>query len=495
MTSTRYSTIYAFGDSLSDAGNVSIATLNTIPVSPPYYQASYGAFGLLTAAVFSDGPVWVQDLSQSLGLGTLAPSLAGGNDFAYGGAEATSTTSTLSGLAQSATSLASQLAQFVAGGGGSSSGLYTLSIGSNDIETIVTEAGVDLDKQIGQIASAVSSEMSFVTSLVDGGAKYLLVVDVPDLGDVPIVTKANSAAADSLASTLSNLYNVDLNTSLENLAQSSGATIKILPLYSLVDQVIASPSTFGFTNVTDPAWTGNLTSSSSGTLAASPDTHLFWDNYHPTEPAQVDIANDAQSLVTTGSPLYPQPMVAMTDATTGLNSVQYGTVVPGGALGLQGQFLYPGLDSVAILGLSPSMFLHGGPGEDALQVTAGSNVLDGGGGSNFLVGATGADGGTDTFFTDARTGGTGWDTDVNFHSGDSATLWGFTSGVSSWSWIGVAGAGGYTGATLSANVSGDGSVVRDITFAGLTMAQAQGLQVTTGSVGGTPYLSVSNPRA
>ena len=54
-TSLRYSTIYAFGDSLSDAGNDSIATgasnlfgiTDRIPVSPPYYQTSYGPFGTL----------------------------------------------------------------------------------------------------------------------------------------------------------------------------------------------------------------------------------------------------------------------------------------------------------------------------------------------------------------------------------------------------------------------------------------------------------------
>jgi hypothetical protein len=42
----------------------------------PYYQGH-----------FSNGLTWVEDLSNMLGLGTLKPSLAGGNDFAYGGAE------------------------------------------------------------------------------------------------------------------------------------------------------------------------------------------------------------------------------------------------------------------------------------------------------------------------------------------------------------------------------------------------------------------------
>jgi len=71
-----YSAMYAFGDSLTDTGNASLATLGMVPVSPPYADRS-----------FTNGPVWAQDLAQSLGLPALKPSLAGGTDFAYGGAE------------------------------------------------------------------------------------------------------------------------------------------------------------------------------------------------------------------------------------------------------------------------------------------------------------------------------------------------------------------------------------------------------------------------
>jgi hypothetical protein len=61
-----YSAIYAFGDSLSDAGNVSITTSAagaTKPASPPYYKEQYGP---ITGNVFSNGPTWVQDLSIAL---------------------------------------------------------------------------------------------------------------------------------------------------------------------------------------------------------------------------------------------------------------------------------------------------------------------------------------------------------------------------------------------------------------------------------------------
>src|ERR1043166_3910427 len=93
-----YSAIYAFGDSLTDTGNVSLATAGLVPVSPPYADRS-----------FSNGPVWVQDLAQKVGIPALQPSLAGGSNFAYGGAETGQTpTHTLN-----ATDLTSQYTQFL----------------------------------------------------------------------------------------------------------------------------------------------------------------------------------------------------------------------------------------------------------------------------------------------------------------------------------------------------------------------------------------------
>src|ERR1700722_16559192 len=134
-----YSTIYAFGDSLSDAGNLSITTSvagATEPVSPPYYQEKYGS---ISGNVFSNGPTWVQDLSTALGLGTLAPTLAGGTDFAFGGAETGSTPQNGAEPEILAISLPAQLAAFQTRIlKPSSTALYTLSIGANDILDILS---------------------------------------------------------------------------------------------------------------------------------------------------------------------------------------------------------------------------------------------------------------------------------------------------------------------------------------------------------------------
>ena len=107
--------------------------------------------------------------------------------------------------------------------------------------------------------------------------------------------------------------------------------------------------------------------------------------------------------------------------------------------------------------------------------------------------------GNDTFFTDARNPGVVWNTIRNFHQGDMATLWGFVPGVSSYRWeAGIAGDDGQQGATLRANIvggagrAGDG-IDASMTFTGMSVAQARGLQVAAGTQAVGPNLFFYDP--
>jgi hypothetical protein len=117
-------------------------------------------------------------------------------------------------------------------------------------------------------------------------------------------------------------------------------------------------------------------------------------------------------------------------------------------------------------------------------------VLDGGGGSNWLVGASGSDGGTDTFFVDGRSGGNTWDTVLNFHAGDALTLWGYNSTIGSTQWKDNTGATGYTGATLSAKFGNGTGATALVTFAGLSLSSAH-FAMSSGSIEGAHYLYVT----
>lgn len=179
------------------------------------------------------------------------------------------------------------------------------------------------------------------------------------------------------------------------------------------------------------------------------------------------------------------------DTKTGAASSDAGQQYSGGVNYLQSQYIWAGQDSVNIASNLPNVFIKGGAGDDALTASAGSNVLDGGFGSNFIVGASGADGGRDTFFLDG-TAGTTWDTIMNFHPGDSATLWGYVAGTSAMLLTGNEGAAGHTGATIHAAFAGAGTAINgSLTFAGLSLADAQTkLTMTPGNAGGRSYLYV-----
>ena len=187
--------------------------------------------------------------------------------------------------------------------------------------------------------------------------------------------------------------------------------------------------------------------------------------------------------------LYGAPAFAMTNTVTGISSNPDGTLYAGPVSYLAREFLYFGTDGVAVSTGVPDVFIHTGDGDDAVAVHSGQNVLDGGQGSNFLVGGTG----NDTFFVDGRGGQVTWGTLVNFDRGSSATLWGFDPAVSTRWWDGIAGASGYTGPTLRADLQGGNTPSASITFANLTEADVARFQISAGVVGQSAYLAITNP--
>jgi phospholipase/lecithinase/hemolysin len=270
------STIYAFGDSLSDAGNAFIATGGAQP-APPYKNGE-----------FSNGPVWVQDLAGSLGLPPVTASLAGGTDYAVGGAISGNLPFASAGLGD----LPSQLAAFqTAHPVANPTGLYTLWIGSNDLNAIlasspsVAQAAIDVKAVITNIDSAVED-------LAGLGAKDFLVLTVPDLGKTPAAI-ASGPLGVAAASGLSAEFDLGLESSLSALAGADPLlSLKVLDTYSLIDTIVAEPVAFGFTDVTDPCLTGEV-NYAGGTPCANPNQYLFWDQLHPTAAGQAIVAADA----------------------------------------------------------------------------------------------------------------------------------------------------------------------------------------------------------
>jgi len=279
------SAVYAFGDSLSDAGNASLGTAGLVPVSPPY-----------SSGHFTNGNVWVQDLSQNLGLPPVKASLAGGTDYAYGGAETGGTPLHTA----NPTDLPSQLGQFVAAQPHPSpNALYTVWAGSNDVLGIANDTTLTPAQQDADIQAAVSNETSFVAGLAAHGAKEVVVMNVPDLGKTPY--EMARPASDAASSVLAARYNNELASAMQTLAASGALKVDLVDTYTLLDQVVANPSAHGFNNVTQPLWTGNLTDPTSGTLqatGAAQNGYLFFDQLHPTAQAHALLASGVMQTLT-----------------------------------------------------------------------------------------------------------------------------------------------------------------------------------------------------
>ncbi|MBV8093668.1 MAG: SGNH/GDSL hydrolase family protein [Acetobacteraceae bacterium] len=283
-----YSGIYAFGASLVDAGNIYRLSLGLVPASPPY-----------SSGRFSNGPVWVQDLAAGLGLPPLGPSVSGGTDFAFGGAETGTTPVHTANLID----LPFQLTQFNQSvPNPNPNALYVVSAGSDDLLDMISAGPRQPSVLLANIASAVGNESQFISGLAARGAKNVLVLNVPDLGKTPRFIQAGIPLA-NLASAASAAYDTDLSNSLGPLASSEGLNLKILDAYTLLNQAIASPQSFGFIDVRDPVWTGNFYNPFSGTLlAATPQAQnqfLFWDSLHPTAQGHALLAAAAFNLLNT----------------------------------------------------------------------------------------------------------------------------------------------------------------------------------------------------
>ena len=153
-------------------------------------------------------------------------------------------------------------------------------------------------------------------------------------------------------------------------------------------------------------------------------------------------------------------------------------------------YQFIGDSSGEILGASSANdFINSNAGDDAVNAGAGNDVIDGGLGSNFLTGGTG----NDVFFSDGRgaaNGDTTWSTITDFTSGSNmVNIWGYVDGVSSYAWYADQGAAGYTGATIHADIDGDGLIDTSMTFSGMDIADMSAPQAL--DIGGTGYLFVA----
>jgi len=349
-----FDNVVVFGDSLSDDGNLDLSCIS---------QGQCPQLPFLMRFTTNPGEVAVEHIADYFGT-PLTPALMQGTDFAFGGAGILNNSP---GTPASVPLLPTQLGMYLQANGNKAdpNTLYSVWGGANDvfyaatsgaaaataqqliqqtiaaqvqqaiaanlipnvpaaiaaftaqITPIVTQqvvvqvtAGAGVSSLMDQtqiqayLQQAATTELGMVKQLGDAGARYVMVFNLPNIGLTPSGLAQGPTAAGQLTG-LSLVYNNTLNAGLAN------AGVNIIPVnaFAMLNEIVADPSRYGFTNVTQPACTGGDGSSFECLPAGTPgatvtyqpgteSTYLFADGVHPTAAAHALLAQYAESIIT-----------------------------------------------------------------------------------------------------------------------------------------------------------------------------------------------------
>lgn len=245
-----YDRIVAFGDSLTDTGRAYALTGGNFPPDPPYFQGR-----------FSDGPVWLEQLAPELGV-EFDPA----DNFAVGGAIAGGEEPVFDPFQST---LLTQIVDFTSGSpqpADHASTLFVIWIGSNDV---LMQPGITPDFPIANIASAISA-------LSQAGAEELLLINLPELSEIPASLREDQSTRDEIAA-----YTFAFNLTIESLLSSWEADfdmeIRLGDANTFYEMVASDPEAYGFTEVSAPCLPIGGT-----TACSEPSQYVFYDGIHPT---------------------------------------------------------------------------------------------------------------------------------------------------------------------------------------------------------------------
>ena len=275
--------VYAFGDSLSDNGNVYAYTGGAFP-PPPYWHGR-----------FSNGPVMVEDLAKGLGVPL--------HDYAFGGATSGSANHLNGSYGLSGLLGLSQEISTYGSGSLDPNGLYTVWAGADD--ALALFATLPPTSTLTQIeASAVQTIGTSTTNVTDAvstleshGARHILVLNMPNLGRTPRALTDNSTVS-PYASTAATLYSQDFNQTLgaklSTLQGSAGFNANIIQfdVFGAMNQVFNNAASYGFTNIMQPCLDTSTLS-----VCSDPNSYAFWDDVHPTAHLHRVLANEVLAAV------------------------------------------------------------------------------------------------------------------------------------------------------------------------------------------------------
>lgn len=308
--------IIAFGDSLSDNGNVfyftsaahkAVPLIPIIPKEPPYFQGR-----------FTNGLIWIENLAQLLSVPL--------DDYAYGGAWVESVFDSKQPFPFS---LGMQVNFYLVQAFRDyekDKHLYVIWVGSNDY----IQGRTDIEYATTNTIETIKKQIDW---LIYYGAKHFLLLNLPDLSLTPEVMQKGPTFSEHVAK-LSQSHNEKFTALIENLKKEyPDSKFFLLNIADYFHDIMTHPDEFHLKNITDACYDGgfylqsqqlnqqelraakkariNILQNSSLRTAylvaravslgqqscSNPDDYLFWDPIHPTRVIHQLLTGYAVSLL------------------------------------------------------------------------------------------------------------------------------------------------------------------------------------------------------
>ncbi|RDX96235.1 GDSL esterase/lipase, partial [Mucuna pruriens] len=310
---------FVFGDSLLDVGNnnyiVSLAKANHDP---------YGIdFGMPTGR-FSNGRTIFDIINQQLGLGFsppyLAPTTAGsvvlkGVNYASGAGGILNNSGAIFGgrinLDAQIDNFANTREEIISLIGVPAAlnlfkkSLFAVALGSNDFLDNYLTPILSIPKRVlvspeSFVATLVSRLRLQLTRLFSLGARKIVVANVGPIGCIPYMRDSNPYDGDECATfpnELAQLFNTQLKSLVEELrTKLEGSLFVYADVYHITEDILLNYNEYGFENSNSACC--HLAGRFGGLIPCNIDSkvcedrskYVFWDTYHPSDAANVVIA-------------------------------------------------------------------------------------------------------------------------------------------------------------------------------------------------------------
>jgi len=253
------SSLYLFGDSLSDVGNANISSAGLVP-DKNYYDGR-----------FSNGEIYPDFLAKAFST-PMKPSQSYGSNYAFALMRSLEIKAQIFNFQENVENKLDPDA------------VYILWAGANDLLQILQSPNSD-----NSVDLAVAHIKDAITKLSKLGVNQVFVLNQVNMGKTPRTNELEKSfpGMAAVASQLTDQFNSSLSEKLDELDADVDVAIKIIPfdVFNLFEDIVANKNNYNLDNVSEACYVKdefNVELTGDEIICDTPNRFLFWDSIHPT---------------------------------------------------------------------------------------------------------------------------------------------------------------------------------------------------------------------